>query len=58
VELDPQRVGDLIIPPGSRFQITKHLNLAFFALGAKMFCGRFEFEAFKVELDPNVWGTS
>jgi hypothetical protein len=26
VELDPQRTGDLIIPPGPQFQITKHLN--------------------------------
>jgi hypothetical protein len=60
VELDPQCVGDLIIQPGPRFQITKHLNLANFALGAKLFCGSFEFELLKVELilqrvgDPRI----
>jgi hypothetical protein len=49
-------VGDLIIPPRPRFQITKHLNLAVFALGPKIFCGCFEFEALKVELDPQCMG--
>jgi hypothetical protein len=52
VEFDPQCVGDLTVPPGPRFQITKHLNLAILAKGAKMFCGCFEFEVLKVELDP------
>jgi hypothetical protein len=51
VELDPQRAGDLIVPLGPQFQITKHLYLAVLAQGAKMFCGCFEFEVLKVELD-------
>jgi hypothetical protein len=51
VEFDLQRVGDLTIPLGPRFQITKHLNLAVLVEGAKMFCGCFEFEVLKVELD-------
>jgi hypothetical protein len=58
VELDPQRVGDLIIPSGPQFQITKHLNLALLAKGANFFCRCFAFEALKVELDPNAWETS
>jgi hypothetical protein len=49
-------MGDLINPYGTRFQITKHLNLAVFALGAKKICGCFEFEALKVELDPQCVG--
>jgi hypothetical protein len=52
VELDPQCVEDLIIPPGPRFQITKHINLVVLAQGANIFYGCFEFEALKVELDP------
>jgi hypothetical protein len=56
VELDPQCVEDLIIPPGPRFQITKHLILAIFAHEAKKNCGCFEFEALKVELDPQRVG--
>jgi hypothetical protein len=56
VELDPQRMGDLIIPLGPQFQITKHLNLAFLAKGAKFFCGCFEFEVLKVELIPQHVG--
>jgi hypothetical protein len=43
---------DLIMPPGPRFQVTKHLNLAVLAQGAKLFCGSFEFEVLKVELVP------
>jgi hypothetical protein len=43
VELDPQRVDDLIIPLGPQFQITKHLNLAFLAQGAKFFVGVLNF---------------
>jgi hypothetical protein len=49
-------VGDLIVPFGPRFQITKHLNLAILAQGAKFFCGCFEFEILKVELDPQRVG--
>jgi hypothetical protein len=56
VEFDPQRTEDLINPLGPRFQITKHLNLAVFALGAKIFCRYYEFEALKVELDPQYVG--
>jgi hypothetical protein len=52
VELDPQRVGDLIIPLGPRFEITKHLNLASLARRAKFSREYFEFEALKVELAP------
>jgi hypothetical protein len=50
VELDPKSVGDLITPPGPRFQITKHLNLANLAQRAKLFRGCFEFDVLKVEL--------
>jgi hypothetical protein len=32
-------VGDLKIPPQLQFQITKHLNLAFFDLKLKFFVG-------------------
>jgi hypothetical protein len=39
VELDPQHVGELRVPPGPRFQITKHLNLAVLAQGANFFVG-------------------
>jgi hypothetical protein len=39
VKLDPQRAGDLIIPPGPQFQITKHLNLDVLAQRAKFFVG-------------------
>jgi hypothetical protein len=39
-----------MIPPGPQFQITKHLNLAVLAQGAKFFWRCFEFEALKVEL--------
>jgi hypothetical protein len=56
VELDPQHMGDLIVPPGPRFQITKHLNLADLAQRAISFCGCFEFEVLKVELDPQRVG--
>jgi hypothetical protein len=56
VELDPQGVGDPIILPEPLFQITKHLNLAVFALGAKNICGCFEFEALKVDLDRQCVG--
>jgi hypothetical protein len=52
VELDTQRVGDLIIPPGPQFQITKRLNLTNLAQRANFFVGCFEFEALKVELAP------
>jgi hypothetical protein len=38
-ELDPQRAGELIIPPGPQFRITKHLNLAVLAQGANFFVG-------------------
>jgi hypothetical protein len=48
--------GGLIIPLGPQFQITKHLNLAVLAQGAKFFCGCFEFEALKVELEPQRVG--
>jgi hypothetical protein len=56
VELAPQLVGDLIIPLGPQFQITKHLNLAFLAKGAKFFGGCFEFVVLKVELAPQCIG--
>ena len=56
MELDPQLMGDLIIPLGSRFQITKNLNLAPFVLGVKIFCRCFEFEALKLELDHQCVG--
>jgi hypothetical protein len=48
----PQRMGDLIVPRGSRFQSIKHLYLAIWANGAKLFCEIFEFEVLKVELVP------
>jgi hypothetical protein len=49
-------VGDIIIPLGPQYQITKHLNLAVLAKGAKKICRCFEFEALKVELDPQCVG--
>jgi hypothetical protein len=58
VELALQHVGDLIVPLGPRFQITKHLYLAALAKGAKLFCGSFEFEVLKVELVPQRMGGS
>jgi hypothetical protein len=51
-------VGDLIIPLGPQFQITKHLNLAVLAQGAKFLNGCFEFEVLKVELALQHVGTS
>jgi hypothetical protein len=54
VELAPQRMGDLIIPLGPQFQITKHLNLAVLARGDKFFRGCFELEALKVEMASNA----
>jgi hypothetical protein len=51
-------VGDLIVPPGPLFQITKYLNLAGSAQRAKKFRVCFEFEVLKVDLDPNARGTS
>jgi hypothetical protein len=56
MELDPQSVGDLIIPPGPQFQITKHLNFVILTQGANTFCRCFEFEALKVEMDPQRMG--
>jgi hypothetical protein len=56
VELDPESVGDLIIPPGPQFQITKHLNLADLAQRTKLFGGCFEFKVLKVELAPQCAG--
>jgi hypothetical protein len=56
VELDPQCVGDLIIPLGLQFQITRNLNLAIFVQGAKFFRGCFELEALKVEMAPQRVG--
>jgi hypothetical protein len=44
-------MGDLIIPPRPRFQITKHLILTTLTQGANIFGGCFEFYALKVELD-------
>jgi hypothetical protein len=49
-------VGDLKIPPQLQFQITKHLNLAFFELKLKIFCGCFGFGDFKVDKDPQCMG--
>jgi hypothetical protein len=40
-------VRDLKIPPGPRFQITKHLNLAILAQGTKCSGGCFEFLGFE-----------
>jgi hypothetical protein len=56
VELDPRHVGDLSIPSGPQFQITKHLNLAISDLEAQNCCGCFELEALKVELNPQGLG--
>jgi hypothetical protein len=56
VELDPQRVGNLLIPLGPRFQITKYLNFANLAQKAKKICRCFEFEALKVEFYPPMSG--
>jgi hypothetical protein len=56
VELDPQRMEDLIIPPRPRFQITKHLILTTLTQGANIFGGCFEFYALKVELDLQRMG--
>jgi hypothetical protein len=56
VELDLQCAGDLIIPLGPQFQITKHLNLDGLAQRAKKIRGCFEFEAWKVELEPQHLG--
>jgi hypothetical protein len=42
-------MGDLKIPPQLQFQITKHLNLAFFELKVKKVCGYFGFGDFKVD---------
>jgi hypothetical protein len=56
VELDSQCAGNLIIPPGPQFQITKHLNLDLLAQGANFFHGCLEFEALKVELEPQRVG--
>jgi hypothetical protein len=50
VGLAPQCIGDLLIPPGPQFQITKHLKLADLAQRAKKICRCFEFEALKVGL--------
>jgi hypothetical protein len=58
VELAPQRMGVLIVPPGPQFQITKYLNLIVLFQRAKFFRGCFEFEVLKVELDPKCAGTS
>jgi hypothetical protein len=43
VELDPQRMGDLIIPLRPWFQITKHLILTTMTQEANIFGGCFEF---------------
>ena len=56
MELDPHRVGNLMVPLGTQFQITKHLNLEYSAQRAKLFCGCFDFEVLKVELDPHRVG--
>jgi hypothetical protein len=37
VDKDPQRVGDLKIPPQFQFQIIKHLNLAFLNSNSNFF---------------------
>jgi hypothetical protein len=58
VKLDPQCVGDLIVPLGHQFQITKHLNLAILAQRAKKIHGCFEIEVLKVELDSIARRTS
>jgi hypothetical protein len=56
VGLAPQRVGDLLIPLGSRVEITKHLKLVVLLQGTKILCGCFEFEALKVDLAPQRVG--
>jgi hypothetical protein len=56
VELDPQRMGDLIIPPRPWFQFTKHLILTTLTQGANIFGRCFEFQALKVELDLRRMG--
>jgi hypothetical protein len=50
-------MGDLIVPPGTRFQITKHLNLEYLAQRTTFFCRCFEFEALKVEMALQCMGT-
>jgi hypothetical protein len=49
-------MGDLIIPRGPRFQITKHLNLAILSKVVNFFHGCYEFEVLKVELAPQRMG--
>jgi hypothetical protein len=57
VGLAPQCMGDLIVPPGPRFQITKHLNFADLAQRATFFRGCSEFDAkLKVEMAPQRVG--
>jgi hypothetical protein len=51
-----QHVGDLIVPPGPQFQITKHLILVVSFQRAKFFGGCFKFEVLKVELAPQRMG--
>jgi hypothetical protein len=58
VEVDPQREGELVVPPGPRFQIIKNLNLVDLVQRAKFLCGCFEFEVLKVEVDPQRVGSS
>jgi hypothetical protein len=58
--IGPPTLGDLIVPPGPFFQITKHLNLVDLAQRAKFLCGCYELEVLKVELafqrmgDPKI----
>jgi hypothetical protein len=56
VELDRQRVGNLLIPLVPQVQITKHLKLVDLAQKAKFLSGCFELEALKVGLAPQRVG--
>jgi hypothetical protein len=53
-----RRLQHQAVEVSTQFQITKHLNLVVLSQRANFFGGCFEFKVLKVELDPNVRGTS
>jgi hypothetical protein len=55
VELAPQRIGDLRIPPGPRFQITIHLNIADLVQGGKHFVDVLNSRLGRLNWTPNTW---
>jgi hypothetical protein len=57
MELDPQHVGDLIIPLGPRFQITKHLNIADLVQGDKLFVDVLNSRLGRWNWTSNTWKT-